>query len=361
MRSRKVGSKLMAGIRNVFSLLASVRLTVLILAFLIPVTILGTLIPQGLSSQEYIHKFGWPGFNFVYRLGLNGLFKSYWFLALLLSLGVNVILCTLQRILEKKSHFGFILTHLSLIVLIFGGVLSAHGRVFGEIRLAEGQATSSFKLGDADVPLGFEIRLKKFEIEWYDSREKITARLPDAGKTFEFTVRRNFWTQIPDSSYRFRVEQYVPDFRMDTAKGRFYSASDSPNNPAIYVHVTSDSKEYGEWVFDRFPDFHMKKEEGVQFRYRWAAQSPKAFRSYVEVLMNGQKVHDRVIEVNRPLRFGGFLIYQADYDVSGEKWTGLGVVQDPGSGLAYLGMIGLMVGLVYNIYLRSWIGKKRKA
>jgi cytochrome c biogenesis protein ResB len=361
MQKKKAQKQFVSWISEVNRILSSVRLTVILLLLLISWSILGTLIPQGLSSQAYIDQFGWNGFRIIYSMGLGRVFSGYWLIGLLVMLGINVLACTFRRMAEKKSHFGFVLTHVSLILLILGGLFSAHGRLQGEIRLEEGQITSAFDARGQRVPLGFDLRLTKFEVEGYEtSREKLVIGIAESGKSFDFPVIQGVWTEIPEIPYQFRVEQFIPDFRMDHESGSVFSASDEPNNPAIYVHVTGDGKDYGEWVFDKFADFHMKKETGLKLRYHWAPFIPKAFRSFVEILRQGRVVERKVIEVNRPLRFGGLLIFQADYDARNRKWTGLGVVGDPGVRWVYLGIFGLVAGLGWNIYLRPLLAPEKK-
>ena len=164
---------------------------------------------------------------------------------------------------------------------------------------------------------------------------------------------------ILGSNYQFRVERFVPDFRYDMDSRTVFSASDEPNNPAILVHMKGKDEDYTEWVFSNFSDFHMTKERPIGLKYIWAQDVPKAFISHVEILEKGSVVKERAIEVNHPLRYKGFAIYQASYDSQEEKWSGFAVVKDPGTGVVFASIIMIMLGLIQNIYFHPARKKKR--
>jgi cytochrome c biogenesis protein len=78
--------------------LSSMRLTVSIFLTLAMCSIVGTLLPQGTSLQELEHQYS-PAFSrFIETVGLNDLYRTGWFRAILLLLCVNLVICTLQRL-----------------------------------------------------------------------------------------------------------------------------------------------------------------------------------------------------------------------------------------------------------------------
>ena len=341
--------------------IASVRLTVVLLFVLIPVAILGTLIPQGREYAEYAEKFGFKWTGLFYQLHLNTVFLSPWFLVLIVLLGANILGCLIVSVVRKKRTFGFILVHLSLILLIVGGLMSATMRIKGDLTLNEGQSASSITHREKTIPLGFELRLKDFELQHYeDGMEKLVIAIPGEKQAAEYRFRKNIWTEIPGANFQFRVEQFIPDFRFDMASRTAYSASDEPNNPAILVHMKGKDEDYTEWVFSNFSDFHMTKERPIGLKYIWAQDTPKAFISHVEILEGGKVVREQSIRVNHPLRYKGFSFYQASYDSQAEKWTGLAVVQDPGTVVIFTSIITIMLGLTLNIYFHPARKKNRK-
>ena len=168
--------------------IASVRLTAVLLFVLIPVAISGSLIPQGREYAEYAERFGFKWTSLLYQLQLNSVFLSPWFLILIVLLGANILSCLAVSVLQKKRTFGFILLHLSLVLLIAGGLVSATMRIKGEITLNEGQSASSFTHLGKTVPLGFELRLKDFKLEHYETElEKLVIALPEQSQSFSIS------------------------------------------------------------------------------------------------------------------------------------------------------------------------------
>jgi len=352
--------KMSEAVRKFGEFMPSVRLTVILLFVLIPVAILGSLIPQGREYAEYAQRFGFQGTRLLYQLGLTSVFLSPWFLVLIVLLGVNILSCLVMSLIRARRTLGFILVHLSLILLIAGGLMSATLRTQGDLILKEGQSASSFTHLGKTVPLGFELRLKDFELQHYENElEKLVIAMPEQKTPHEFRFRKNLWTVIPGTDYQFRVERFLPDFRFDMASRAAFSASQEPNNPAILVHMKGKTEDYTEWVFANFSDFHMTKERPIGLKYHWDQTVPKAFISHVEVLEEGKVVRAQAIRVNHPLRYKRFSVYQASYDSQEEKWSGFAVVKDPGTGTVFASIVMIMLGLTLNIYFHPTRKKKR--
>jgi cytochrome c biogenesis protein len=352
--------KVVEAFRRLGEFIASVRLTATLLFILIPVAIVGSLIPQGREYAEYAEKFGFKWTGLFYQLHLTSLFTSPWFLILVILLAANILGCLIVSVMKAKRSFGFILVHLSLVLLIAGGLMSATLRVKGDLVLNEGQSADSFTVGKKAIPLGFELRLKDFKLEHYEnSLEKLVVVMPEQKTPYEFRFRKNLWTAVPGTDYQFQVERFIPDFRFDMASRAAFSASQEPNNPAILVHMKGKAEDYTEWVFSNFSDFHMTKERPIGLKYFWAQDIPKAFISDVEILEKGSMVKEQAIEVNHPLRYKGFSIYQASYDSLEEKWSGLTVVKDPGTAVIFTSIVMIMLGLIQNIYFHPTRKKKR--
>lgn len=79
---------------------SSVKLAIVLLIILAVASILGTLIPQGRSVEEYAARYGQLSGLFT-RLQLTGLYHSVWFLILLGLFALNIIVCTLTRLGPK--------------------------------------------------------------------------------------------------------------------------------------------------------------------------------------------------------------------------------------------------------------------
>jgi len=84
-------------LKNFFT---SIRVAIVLLILLIAASILGTLIPQGRSAQEYLARYGQLGGLFQ-KLQFTRLYQSFWYIAILALLSLNIIICTLVRLSPK--------------------------------------------------------------------------------------------------------------------------------------------------------------------------------------------------------------------------------------------------------------------
>ena len=85
---------------SVWKFLSSIKLAIVLIILLTVASIIGTLIPQDRSVAEYAARYGSLAGLFT-ALRLTALYRSVWFLALLLLFAANTIVCTLTRLGPK--------------------------------------------------------------------------------------------------------------------------------------------------------------------------------------------------------------------------------------------------------------------
>ncbi|MBW1990961.1 MAG: cytochrome c biogenesis protein ResB [Deltaproteobacteria bacterium] len=212
--------------------LTSIRLTVILLLVLALVATVGTVVPQGEPVARYLARFG-PGMGgFLVRIGLHHIYRSPWFLLPVALLTLNLLAClfrglpqALRRVarpltwetaqsLPERGRFslppgsdptprvlkalrrevgrprvaspnpnrivflvergrfrplGPYIIHLSLLLILVGGLVSLFCSVEGRLLLLEGESARSFVLSDrSERPLGFEVRLDDFTVRFYE-------------------------------------------------------------------------------------------------------------------------------------------------------------------------------------------------
>ncbi len=76
----------------------SIRLTVFVLLTLAATSIVGTLIPQNGSPQDYILKYGDFLYRVFYVLDVFDMYHSWWFQLLVVVLTVNILACSIDRL-----------------------------------------------------------------------------------------------------------------------------------------------------------------------------------------------------------------------------------------------------------------------
>lgn len=162
-------------------LLRSRRLALWLLVATATLAIFGTLPLPEIVRVQFI---ALPGLVVAARaLGLIDTYRSPLFIILIGVLGVNIVLCTWQRIFRQPGSSGGaavgtrrrarllldVLVHLSLLAIVAGGVAKG---VFGFVRTRNiyvGESTDVFFdfSRDADVPLGFSFKVLEREDTYY--------------------------------------------------------------------------------------------------------------------------------------------------------------------------------------------------
>jgi hypothetical protein len=389
---------------NVPALLGSLKFGLTVIALIALACVAGTVIPQGEQAVRYLERH--PGAHRLMHvlnvLGLTDVFRSRWFIALLLMLAASLLVCTARRGgaigrtrgAARVRVLGSFVTHVSLLLVLAGGVVRGFWGQRGTMAFREGETVNLVSSPRGAFPLPFAVRLVSFELERYEQPgtppaqpDTLFVQWPAENLTLEFPVELNVDYAVappgaaPGSatSFNVRVLRYVPDFVIDGPSGRVWSRSDEPNNPAILVSVTGGGgggPSHAEWVFARFPGF-TRHDPGAAsggrppLRFRYVSGRPatamaagetapvKAFRSTLDVLEDGLVVKRATVEVNAPLSYRGYSLYQFSYNAADPSWTALQVVRDPGVPLVYAGFALMMTGLTLVFCVGPWLGPVR--
>jgi len=82
---------------------SSVKLAITLFIFLAITTLLGTVLPEEpmVGMQELIKRYGLKNYHLLKGLGLTDVFHSWWYLALLTALGMNLIVASFLRVFPK--------------------------------------------------------------------------------------------------------------------------------------------------------------------------------------------------------------------------------------------------------------------
>jgi len=351
--------------------LASIKLTIWLLAIITLLSAIGTFIPQNEEAAFYIDKYGHSGYTALSKTGLNHIYGSWWFILFLVLFSLNLLVCLLNRFSLKRLSLGSTLSHLSVLIIFLGALIGLTQGHKGLIKISEGEEVSSFtNQREEQVNLGFIIRLDDFIYkEHIDPKEGIlvypagqkgdlcsihgaTGEDKDQGLIARIPTEIGAESEIIGTGYKVRVLRYLPDFVMDTATKVASSRSSLPKNPAINVELKDKSgilKTF--WVFAHFPDMHQNMDAHFRFVYNWVQRRPKDFISKVTIIKDGKEIIARDIRVNEPFSFGGYTFFQSTYDTSAFKWSGLQVARDPGVPVVYTGFILLIAGLMIIFYI----------
>lgn len=388
------------------NLLASVKFAVTVVVIIALACVVGTLLPQGADVAAYLRQnpAAADRMELFSTLGLTHVYSSWWFLALLGVLAASVATCSMRRFLTVKRTTGFaqrrafgsMLTHISILLILAGGVIRGIWGERGYLEFREGQTVARFQVEKGAKALPFALHLAKFEIETYADPEKtqtaknesdccdqLLVHWPEKNVTamlattlgVEQVVAPKGEVPAAENSFRIKVLKYIPDFVVDMATRQVSSRSSQPNNPAILVEVVGPNFKNNRWLFAKFPDFsmvtgenhgngrgplHMIYKNHGATQPRPAIDGPiKSFRSTLKVVENSQIVQEKTIEVNSPFKYKGYTFYQSGYNPRDLSYTSLQVVKDPGVPVVYAGFSLMIVGLFIVFYLNPWLEQRR--
>ena len=342
---------------------SSLKLAVALLSLITLAALIGTLIPQLRTPDFYSTRYGALA-PWLIRFGFTHLYQSGWFVLLLFLFAINTLTCTLTRIRPKtkaffnptvekpesalralsphdsfpsplppsagrdrvlsalRKHryrsrekttdsrihllgrkktagrFGSDIVHLGLLFILAAGILSSLGGDRRNLLLRPDETAS---LPEA----GFEVRLDKFETEYYPDRRvkdwkstltiledklpiltrtievnhplsfrgyrlyqasygtdwekpilKLTVKSPSRpGFAQELMIKNGTTEMLAAEGLEIFARHFVPDFAL-TADNKVISRSSEPNNPAAFLEVRRNGQNiFAGWIFARHPDF----------------------------------------------------------------------------------------------------------
>lgn len=203
--------------KGIFGFLSSLKLAVITLLSLAAVLGVGTVL-ESMHDADYAkeHVYG-----------------TFWFAALLCLLGTNVLFAALSRWPWKRHHTGFLITHLGIITLLIGSLITLVKGYEGQIVVAEGETVR-------------RMTMKEPVLFVYD---------PDAGKLEE--IAADFRFAPPDAARPFetkvqgdvtlKVDEFLPN-----AQGEIQvKPGEGIENPALRLKLSGSRATVSEWIFSR--------------------------------------------------------------------------------------------------------------
>ncbi len=260
-------------------LLISIRLTVFLLLSLAATSIIGTLVPQNASPQDYVRAYGEFLYRLFYVLDVFDMYHSWWFQTLLVLLTANIVACSIDR-LSSLWETVFVKTP--------GFRLSA----FRKLKDRE-----SFSVqGSADA---LEARYAAAA-----ARRFTYTRTEKTGEGFCIFAEKGRWTRLGVYIVHFSVVFLLMGGLIGSIFG-FDGFVNIPEGETVQaVRLRSGGGEQPLEFAIRCDDFQ------VSF---YETGAPKEYRSSLVILEEGEEVLQKDIIVNDPLRYRGINIFQSSY------------------------------------------------
>lgn len=267
----------------------------------------------------------------------------------------------------RYSRLGVYVTHLSILLILIGGVVGMRFGFNGHLNLLEGTSSAlAYKMNGQEVPLGFEIRCEDFEVSFYPDSER-----PKEYKSVLTILEqgREVLTQeiAVNTPLRYKgITFYQASFGFSPQKDALFKLAVTPTNGAramVAAKFTQQFKIPGTNLSARIADFSpalAANDSGQLFTFAESMVNP-AVR--IEFFENNKLKHKQWILKRYPQTWStpaGTIEFQ---DLWGVQYTGLQVRRDPGVWIVYLGCLVMALGLYAAFFMshrKIWVRLKEE-
>lgn len=266
-------------LRSFYRTLASLKLTVAIFLILAAASLLGTLLPQGLTPMELQRHYGPNLTQFINVLGLGDLYHTSWFRLLLFLLCLNLVVCTIERLPKTLKLVRRREDHISPEKLL--------------------KFSSS---GEFSTKLSWEqLRARLTQVVSQDFAE---VRILDQVESFSAVAEKGRWGPLMVYVVHVSVLVILLGALMGSILG-FKGFMNLPEGETSKEVVLSDRNQTIELPFQvRCDEFEVSY---------YDTGMPKEFRSDLTIIDNGKEVLKQALRVNDPLTYRGVTFYQSSY------------------------------------------------
>ncbi|MCM3243648.1 MULTISPECIES: cytochrome c biogenesis protein ResB [Cytobacillus] len=300
-RSQTYNKTIIDKIWNFFS---SVKVGVWLIVITLIASALGTILPQEMyippimpAEEYYEDQYGWIG-KLYYDLGFHNLYSSWWYLILIASIGISLVICSLDRVIPlyralKKQRVSRHESYLQ------------RQRVFG-VSQAE------------DTDQAFTMAKEKLKSKKYSIREENGNILAEKGRFSRWGPYVNHVGLIIfliGGMLRFVPGMYVDKILwiregetkvIPETNGEYYLKNDGF---ILEMYDKEKDKEVFEEAIDKAGMVAKNYQSNVTL-YKKQGDTVAGEEADLE------KVKDFEIKVNNPLKFEKFALYQVDYKLN---------------------------------------------
>ncbi len=144
-----------------------------------------------------------------------------------------------------------------------------------------------------------------------------------------------------------RVEQLLPH----AVRGAAYQTRSAEwRNPAVVVETEQNGRPAEVLATAAQPRGVFLREGRAALVFEKRDKEVKAFLSHVTA-RQGDQLERAVISVNDPFEFGGWTLYQVNYNPDDPTYSGLEAVRDPGVLWVFVGFALICAGVFYMLYV----------
>jgi cytochrome c biogenesis protein len=275
-------------LHSLWDFFCSLKLTMFLLISLALISIIGTVVPQGIPPEQYLAEISPAKLKLYKTLGFFDMYHSWWFILLLYMLTINLIACSIKRL----PHIWKIITQP---VLTLSSGLEQSLTNVATITTTEGTPAA------------------KDRIVVILSREFAPPVATEADGAWHLFAQKTPWCRLSVYFVHLSIIVIFTGSMIGSLFG-FKGFVNILEGESVSKIMTRSEKELDLGFSLRLEQFTMAK---------YASGAPKEFKSILTVLENGKPVPDytnvRVI-VNDPLTYKGITFYQSSYGNAGNYY-----------------------------------------
>jgi hypothetical protein len=308
----------------------------------------------------------------VHRLGFKMVTSSWPFVLLYAITLVALGITTLKRLLRfSRQDVAFLCNHLGLWILLVSAGLGAADRIRVVMNVDLGETEwRVFNKDDEALELPVAIHLKRFILEEYPPNLTIAERktAPDSQPGSKSQTKQEFF-QIDPKRPKGRIGDWAItlDEYLHTAVrvgSEYQHRPMRESTPAAKItarNLLTEEVKTG-WVSagGNAPDLFFSDLPLDEHRSILMTQAePRRFASDITVIPKDGTPFDAILEVNKPISVGNWMIYQFGYEKAVGKlsnWSAMELVYDPWLVPAKIGIYIMAIGAI----LLAWNGANRR-
>lgn len=271
-------------IDRIWDFFCSLKLTIITLLLLAITSIIGTVIQQNASPEEYIREYGQSNYELFVKLQFTDMYHSWWFVGILGLFSVNLICCSIK-------NFPRVWKFVREPALVPG----------------EGTLKNSANTAEFTSKEGFEALGQRLAAALEKNFSKPVQTEQD-GKLYLFS-QKGIYSRFGAYITHLSILIIMGGAIIGTIWGykAYVNIAEGTSTTQVWPRGSKTPLDLGFEV--RCDDFTVSYYEGTQ--------RPRDYTSDLVVIDNGQEVIKKTIEVNDPLTYKGITFYQSSYGPAG--------------------------------------------
>ncbi|MBT3303207.1 MAG: hypothetical protein HOD63_08750 [Bacteroidetes bacterium] len=298
----------------------------------------------------------------VKSLGLSHVAQSWSYLLSALYLLLILGFTTFRRMKPfNLKNSAFFLNHFGLWLIVVSASLGSGDMYKLQLRINEGNTMQEASDGKYTYRIPFKVKLVDFHIKEYPPE----IGLLDIGAGMLEIEKGDKLLLVEDQEKEFgnwkaNITKYLgyskqmgDSFVVDSSFGSFAS---------VYIealNLKTKEKKQGWVTYGNFMARPKYLYLDADYALAMVQPKPEKYSSDLTIYTDDNEFEDHKLEVNKPIRVNGWVLYQTGYDDRFGKWSDVSIIElvrDPWIKVVYIGIFMVLFGALYLL----WVGSGRK-